>query len=498
MRKVLCIAGLIGVTFASATAAKGPTLPNIVLIIADDMAWDDCGAYGNRYIRTPNLDRLAREGMRFDRAFVTASSCSPSRSSIITGRYPHNTDAEELHWPLPPGQITFVERLKASGYWTAAAGKWHLGSAAKDRFNLTREADPSGFQLAIEKDAKERMRARGSGAAQSGCDQWVPVLRDRPRDGPFFLWLASLDPHRDYQPGAIPKPHRPEDVIVPPYLPDVAEVRKDLALYYDEISRLDHYVGEVLAELDRQGVAGDTLILFLSDNGRPFPRCKTTLYDSGIKTPFLVRWPGHVQPGSRCGSLVSTIDIAPTVLRLAGIEPGPSFQGEDLSPLLKDPTAKVRELLFAERNWHDYTAHGRAVRSERFKYIRNDDHEWPLTPPADAVRSPSFQEMRRLRDAGKLSPAQRACFIMPRPAGELYDVEADPYESVNLAGDSRYADLLDGMRRALEEWVRETADILPEKLNPDEFDRETGNPLPNRARPRQKKPMSKAGGITKP
>jgi arylsulfatase A-like enzyme len=500
MRKVLCMAGLLGVIFTSATAAEGPKRPNIVLIIADDMAWDDCGAYGNRKDGTPNIDRLAREGMRFDRAFVTASSCSPSRSSIITGRYPHNTDAEELHWPLPPEQITLVERLKASGYWTAAAGKWHLGSAAKERFNLVREADPSGFQLAVEveKDAKEPMRARGSGAAQSGCDQWVPVLRDRPRDRPFFLWLASLDPHRDYEPGAIPKPHRPEDVIVPPYLPDVAEVRKDLALYHDEISRLDHYVGEVLAELDRQGVARDTLILFLSDNGRPFPRCKTTLYDSGIKTPFLVRWPGHVQRGSRCGSLVSTIDIAPTVLKLAGIEPGLSFQGEDLSPLLKVPTAKVRELLFAERNWHDYAAHGRAVRSERFKYIRNDDHEWPLTPPADAVRSPSFQAMRRLRDVGKLSPAQRACFVTPRPAEELYDVEADPHESVNLAGDSRYVDVLDGMRRALREWVRETADILPEKLNSDEFDRETGNPLPNRARPRQKKPMWKAGGITKP
>ncbi len=127
--------------------AAGPGRPNVVLIIADDMAWDDCGAYGNPKVRTPNIDRLAREGMRFDRAFVTASSCSPSRSSILTGRYPHNTGAEELHWPLPPEQVTFVEKLKASGYWTAAAGKWHLGNAVKDRFDVVREADPSGFQL---------------------------------------------------------------------------------------------------------------------------------------------------------------------------------------------------------------------------------------------------------------------------------------------------------------------------------------------------------------
>ncbi len=368
--------------------AAGPQRPNVVLIIADDMAWDDCGAYGNPKVRTPHIDRLAREGMRFDRAFVTASSCSPSRSSILTGRYPHNTGAEELHWPLPPEQVTFVEKLKASGYWTAAAGKWHLGNAVKDRFDVVREADPSGFQLGTGKNDKARMSAEGSGAAQSGCDQWVPVLRDRPRDKPFFLWLAALDPHRDYQPGTIPEPHRPEDVTVPPYLPDVPEVRKDLALYYDEIGRLDHYVGEVLAELDRQGVAGETLVLFLSDNGRPFPRCKTTLYDSGIRTPFLVRWPGHIGPGSRCGGLVSTIDIAPTVLKLAGIEPGPSFQGKDFSPLFQDPTAKVREMIFAERNWHDYASHARAARSERFKYIRNDDNEKPLTPPGGCGAEP--------------------------------------------------------------------------------------------------------------
>ncbi len=472
--------------------------PNVVLIIADDLAWDDCGAFGNPKVRTPNIDRLARGGMRFDRAFVTASSCSPSRSSLITGRYPHNTDAEELHSPLPPGQVTFVEKLKASGYWTAAAGKWHLGNTVKGRFDLVREANPAGFQLAAGKDAKAGMTVEGSGAVQSGCDHWVPVLRDRPKDKPFFLWLASLDPHRDYQKGTIAEPHRPEDVVVPPYLPDVPEVRRDLAHYYDEINRLDRYVGEVLAELDRQGVAGDTLVVFLSDNGRPFPRCKTTLYDSGIRTPLIARWPGHVEPGSRCGSLVSTIDIAPTVVRLAGVEPGPTFQGKDLLPLFKDPRAKVREMIFAERNWHDYASHGRAARSEKYKYIRNDDGDRPLTPPADAVRSPTFVAMRRLRDEGKLTPAQGACFVSPRPSEELYDVDADPHELHDLAGDPKYAGVLGDTRRALSKWARETGDVLPARPSPDEFDRETGEPLPNRVRPRPTKPTPGAEGVSKP
>src|SRR3954451_9137299 len=172
MRMVLCVAGLLGVLSASATAAEGPKRPNVVLIIADDMAWDDCGAFGNPKVGTPHIDRLARGGMRFDRAFVTASSCSPSRSSLITGRYPHSTDAEELHSPLPPRQVTFVEKLKASGYWTAAAGKWHLGNVVRSRFNLVREANPAGFQLAAGKDPKARMTVEGSGAVQSGCDQW--------------------------------------------------------------------------------------------------------------------------------------------------------------------------------------------------------------------------------------------------------------------------------------------------------------------------------------
>jgi arylsulfatase A-like enzyme len=256
-------------------------------------------------------------------------------------------------------------------------------------------------------------------------------------------------------------------------------------MYYDEIGRLDRYVGEVLAELDRQGIAGETLVLFLSDNGRPFPRCKTTIYDSGIRTPFLVRWPGQIAPGSRCGGLVSTVDIAPTILKLAGLGPLPTAQGTDFSPMFRDPAAKVREFVFAERNWHDYAAHARAIRSERFAYIRNDDCENPLTPPADAVRSPTFQAMRRLRDAGELTPPQRACFIKPRPAEELYDVEADPHELVNLAGDPNYAGVLGELRRALSEWTRETGDVIPGTLTPDEFDRETGEPLPGRVRPRR-------------
>jgi arylsulfatase A-like enzyme len=480
LRAVVAMGAGIVLVAGPAPAGTAADRPNVVVILADDLGAEDLGPFGNAGVRTPHLDRLAARGMCFDRAFVTASSCSPSRASLLTGRYPHATGAEELHWPLPAAQATFVERLRDAGYWTAAAGKWHLGAAAKARFDLVREANPAGFTLA---EGKATLDAGGTGAFAAGCDQWVPVLRERPRDRPFFLWLAALDPHRDYRADAIPRPHRPEDVTVPPELPDTPDVRRDLALYYDEIARLDGFVGAVVAELGRQGVADSTLILFLSDNGRPFPRAKTTLYDTGVRTPLIACWPGHVPAGTRSGSLVSTVDLGPTILELAGAGPLPTAQGLSAARVLTDPTARVRERAFSERNWHDYAAHGRSVRTERHRYIRNDDAALSLNPPADAVRSPTFREMRRLRDAGRLAPEQRDVFATPRPAEELYDLQADPHERTNLAAVPAHAATLVALRAALADWSRETADPPPpERLTPDEFDRETGQALPGRAR----------------
>ncbi|HEX7901922.1 MAG TPA: sulfatase [Planctomycetota bacterium] len=446
MKRGLLLALMMGCAGTSTSDAP----PNIVLIIADDLAWDDLGAYGHPTLRTPNIDRLAREGLRFDRAYVTTSSCSPSRASLITGRYPHSADAEQLHWRLPPDQVTFVELLRKSGYWTAAAGKWHLGDAVKDRFDLVREADPAGF-------------IKGSKSAGSGCEDWVRTLKERPKHKPFFLWLASIDPHRDYESANF----KAEDVVIPPFLPETPEVRKDFAAYYDEIERLDRYVGDVLKELPE-----NTLVLFLSDNGRPFPRCKTTLYESGIRTPLIARWPGRIAPGV-CASLVSTVDVAPTILSLAAVEAPATLQGRSFVPLLDTPGTSIREYVFAEKNWHDYEDRSRAARSLKYKYIRNDYHDLPMTPSADIVRSPTYKAMK--------------ADVKPRPEEELYDLESDPHELENLAGDSRYQRILGKIEDALEEWEASTKDVKPAARTPDEFDRKTGEPLPNRQRPRPSK-----------
>ncbi|MGF1585979.1 MAG: sulfatase [Bacteroidales bacterium] len=455
-----------------------PVKPNIILFIADDMNWDDAGAYGNPHIRTPNLDRMAANGIKFTNAFLTISSCSPSRASIITGMYPHQTDAEQLHWTIPADKITFVEKLRDAGYWTAQAGKWHMGNAIMDRFDFL--ASEKAFMDA----SKDREIPDLLSDDNSGAHLWISTLQHRPDDRPFFLWFAAIDPHRPYEENIISPPHDPDDVIIPPYMPDTPDVRKDFALYYDEVTRMDDYIGQVMDELEKQGVLDNTVVLFISDNGRPFPRDKTTMYDGGIKTPFILQWPEVVKPGTVSSSLVSAVDIAPTFLRLAGIEPGDNFIGEDFSPILTVPEKEIRDNIFAQAHWHDHERMYRAVRDKKYKYIRNFYPDLPNTPPADALKSYTFAEMLRLKEASKLNQAQMNVFISPTPEEELYDTENDPFELDNLATDPEYGGILEKMQKVMKAFMDETNDQIPETRTPDEFHRITGDPLPNRQWPR--------------
>ncbi len=462
-----------------------PDPPNIILIIADDMNWDDAGVYGHPFIQTANIDKLAASGMRFDHAYLTTSSCSPSRASIITSQYPHNTGAEQLHWGIPEGSETFVHALKQKGYYTAAAGKWHMGTHIRNHFDDIAEASVSGFQLPTGEGATPpKMVAK----KPSGCEDWLPMLKNRPKDKPFFMWFAALDPHRAYEDGALEKPHQLEDIIVPPYLPDVPAVREDLRLYYDEIGRLDLYVGKVITELESQGISDNTMIIFISDNGRPFPRDKTSLYEGGIKTPFIIKWPDKIQSGTVSESLVSVIDIAPTILQVAGIEAVDSFEGISFYNVFSDPDFKVRDYAFGEDHWHDYEDHARCIVDKRWKLIRNDYPDLPATPSADAGRGLAWQAMLKLKAADKLNTAQMACFNSPRAKYELYDLRDDQYELNNLVMDEAHQDILNKLILALEDWAKATNDFMPTQRTPDEFDRITGEPDHSvRKRPRPDK-----------
>jgi N-sulfoglucosamine sulfohydrolase len=440
--------------FAACQAPKQEAKkPNFIVFIADDAAWNDCGPYGNNIIKTPNINKLGEEGLVFNNAFLTTSSCSPSRCSILTGRYPHSTGAPELHMPLPHDQLLFAGELQKAGYYTVVAGKYHIGDPRPEFDSIY-------------------------GGGPSGCENWERAIQNRPKDKPFFLWLAAMDPHRKYQPNTIPEPHRPENVFVPPYLPDADSTRKDLALYYDEISRLDSYLGKVMQLLKEQGEDENTLVIYMTDNGRPFPRCKTRLYDSGIKTPFIVRWPEKIKKG-RTDALVSSIDIAPTFCELAGANLPETFQGVSFVPVLNDYSAEMRDYIVGEHNWHDYQAHERAIRNHHYLYIRNAFPELNASPPADAVGSLTYQEMIQMHKAGELNENQLDCFVVPRAAEELYDVVKDPHQFNNLAENPEYADALQQMRDLLDNWIAEYNDTIPKHPTPDKFDRWTGKRLVN-------------------
>ena len=201
---------------------------------------------------------------------------------------------------------------------------------------------------------------------------------------------------------------------MPPFLPDVPATRRELRFITTPSAALMATSASFLKSWPRQGVLENTCILFLSDNGRPFPRCKTTVYDGGIKTPWLVRWPARVPKGTVCPGLVSSVDIAPTFLELAGVKPGPTFQGRSFVPPLADPRAVHRDYIYAEHNKHNFEARECTCRgSQQFKYIRNDYHDLPHTPPVDIILGKTFQAMCGLRDAGKLTSAQRHVFVKP-------------------------------------------------------------------------------------
>lgn len=451
--------------------------PNVVLIIADDVSFDDLGAYGNPFVRTPNIDNLAKTGIKFNNAILTTSSCSPSRISIITSRYPHNTGAAELHTQPKVDFESMASRLKAKGYYTGQAGKWHMGKLLRRGFDR------------IYKKHKE--------IGDGGEDKWIPSLKERDKDKPFFFWFAALDAHREWGENRFSNTHDPEEIEVPATLVDDDSTRTDLARYYDEIKRFDFHIGEIVKELKKQEVYDNTVIIVMADNGRPFPRDKTRMYDSGIKTPLIIHWPEYIEGGSESNSLVSSIDIAPTVLDICGIESPGSFQGRSFKKILNHPDKDFRNYAFAEHNWHDYEAHERMVRTKDHLYILNFRPELPNQGPLDIVNSPSFRSLAEAKKEGKLTSAQSDIFMAPRPTEELFVLKDDPLQIRNgiheksLKGEKlkgRNELIRSQLRSVLMEWMKETGDNVPDQLTKDWYTRDTGEKIKENAGKRGEMP----------
>lgn len=416
----------------SAQRAERP--PNILVLVADDAGARHFGCYGNPEIKTPHIDRLARGGLTADNAILTTPQCSPSRISILTGRYPHETGAEDLHMPLPEGDPIVPGLLQNAGYFTGHMQKTHYGPHADAQFQWY---DPGLDQL----------------------DGFIDAAEGKP----FFMWVGFDDPHRPYQDDTIPEPHDPARLPLAPWLADTPDTRRDLARYYDEIARMDGVIGRMMATLAARNLAEDTLVVFLSDNGAPFPREKGALTDAGVKTPLIFHWPGKVPAGERTADVISVVDLAPTWLQLAGLDPLETMRGSSLVPHILGLEPFSREAAFSERNWHDTDEHLRSVRTRRYKLIHNAYIHLPFGSPADVSESPSWRALFDLKQKGQLSPEQALLFQSPRPEIEFYDLERDPWELNNLAGDPAYRDRLREHVRLLEDWRESTDDFPPSR-----------------------------------
>ena len=450
--------------FILALGLSAQDQPNIIVFIADDVSWNDYGCYGNDGVRTPNIDELAANGIKFTNAYLTASSCSPSRSSIITGRYPHNNGkAAELHLPIADHLPWIPELLQYEGYYTALSGKDHM-----------KREDGSHEEFW---DHHDGGRVEGN---RGGEANWVDITRSRPDDQPFFFWFAAYDAHRqwdadgDWVESLYGPMTNPADVVVPPFLLDTAETRQDLASYYNEITRFDYFIGEVVDELENQDALDETLIFVLADNGRPFPRAKTRLHDSGMKTALVAHWPDGIRDPGTCDSLVSVIDLAPTFLEVADGEPNETFQGVSLSPLFNNIETDVRQYVFSEHNWHDYEALARSLRTNEWLYIENYRTESAWQGPADSVRSPSFTQLLEKHKASGLNEAQEDVFLAPRPSTELYRFQDDPHQVHNLVEDEKYKGVQRALSGVLKVWRLETGDSNPDRISQDQFHNETG------------------------
>ena len=422
--------------------------PNILWVSFEDTN-PFYGCYGDAVARTPNLDRLAADGCRWPNAFSTAGVCAPARSAVITGMYPTSIGTHHMrtahtnkHTPEMPTPYSAVvpHYVKCFSEYLRAAGYYCTNNVKTD------------YQFDPPVTAWDEL---------SSDAHW----RNRPDpDQPFF---AVFNPTGTHESGMWEKKDGeiafdPDAIELPPYFPDTPKVRESMARMYTNIEESDTILGELLQQLEEDGLADNTIVFHWSDHG-PLPRGKRWPYDSGIRIPMIVRWPGGLEPGTVSDRLVSTVDLGPTVLSLAGVENPWHMQGE---AFLGAEADFPREYVFASRDRYDESYDMiRAARDKRYKYIRNYRPDLPyLLWIPYRNRHPILQEMWRLHMAGELEGPQEVMFQTSRPAEELYDTQNDPHELNNLAGDPNHEAELYRLRGALDDWCEKVGDMgeIPE------------------------------------
>lgn len=402
-------------------------LPNILYLHSHDT-----GRYVQPYghpVPTPNIQRLADQGVLFREAFCAAPTCSVSRACLLTGQYGHNNGMLGLAhrgWSLNDYRQHIVHTLRKAGYYSVLIGEQHI----------SKRPDVIGFDKVVKID-KTHVETVAPAASE--------ILGEPPRE-PFFLSVGFFETHREFLgPGSL----RDTLYSLPPAnLPDAPETRRDMAAYKASARSLDQGVGAVLDSLDSHGLADDTLIIFTTDHGLAFPGAKATLFDRGLGVMLILRGPGGFGGGKVIDALVSHIDVYPTVCELVGIERPSFLQGVSLMPLIRRQATSVREQIFAEMTWHAAYEPQRAVRTERWKYIRRfSERRTPVLPNCDD--SPSKDLLLRYGWAEREIAFE-----------QLYDLVFDPNEAANLAADPASAGALAELRGRLEGWMHETGDPL--------------------------------------
>lgn len=436
--------------------------PNILWISCEDIS-PNLGCYGDPHAITPNLDRLAAEGVRFDRAFTPAGVCAVVRSGVITGMYPPSIGSQHMRSRIiPPAQAkAFPEMLRTAGYFTT--------NRSKTDYQF--EPTPSIWD-------------------RQGRDHsdW----RDRPDPNQPFFSVVNLTVSHESQVRHSEEQHaqviqqigaenQRDPVAVagtlPDYLPNTAAARKNWAWYHDNITRMDQMAGELLDRLEEDGLADNTLVVFWSDHGMGLPRGKRWIYDTGTHVPMIMRWPGQLAPGQVREDLASVLDLAPTMLRAAEVEVPRHMHGRVL--VGERPGREPAYLFFHRDRMDEVYELQRAARDRRWKYIRNYEPHQTYAQRLDYMdEMPAMQDWRRLAAAGRLSGGQKNWFAETKPIEELYDTAADPWELNNLADQPQYAERLARMRQATESWQQRIGDtgLIPEPVMMEEMKPEGETP----------------------
>ncbi|MFI3318504.1 MAG: sulfatase [Rikenellaceae bacterium] len=446
---------------AEQTKSECGSRPNIILFVTDDHGRDALGCYGNPVIKTPNLDALAASGVRFENAFCTSSTSAASRSVLLTGQFGHATGSyghvhDYHHFSTYDNVQTLPVLLAKDGYSTARIGKYHVAPEKVYHFDQTFEADP-----------------RSTVEMADACGDFIKDSKK-----PFFLYFCPDDPHRGDPfkpekwedpnnfgnreggyPGAEPEVYNTKDVLVPGFLPDTEITRREIAEYYQSISRIDKGFGRLMELLKASGKADNTLVVYISDNGMAFPGAKTTLYEAGMRLPCIIDGPMVKGKNEVSNAMISWVDITPTLLDIAGVKYDKSaFHGHSFRGALDQSSNYSADEVYGSHQFHEITMYYpmRVLRERQYKLFWNIAYKLDYPFASDLWDASTWQQIEhgKVKGLGERTVEQ----FLQRPEFELYDISKDPNEVKNLAADPKYKKELERMKSKLKKWQMATSD----------------------------------------